>query len=194
MVERSAFAGANALVIGFGNTLRGDDGVGTHVAGVAASWGLPGLRSLAVAQLTPEQAEPLAAAELVIFVDARLGGRGEAIEVRSIEPSESCGTISHVSDARSMLALARAVYGCQPRAWLITIPAADFSLGERFSPIAKRSAEAALARVCTLLDVGPCAGRAHAGSPQIGGESVAVSPVAILQGKMPPGAGRKRLG
>jgi len=154
MDQRSGFPSAKALVIGFGNTLRGDDGVGPHVAGVAASWGLPELRSMAVPQLTPELAEPLAAAELVIFVDARLGGRGGAIEVRSIEPGESCGTISHVSDARSLLALARAVYGCQPRAWLITIPAADFSLGEGFSPTAKRGAEAALARICTFVGVG----------------------------------------
>jgi len=154
MDERVDLSNANALVIGFGNSLRGDDGVGPHVADVVASWGLPGLRSMAVPQLTPELAEPLAAAELVIFVDARVAGRGEALEVRSLDPSESRGVLGHVSDPRSLLALARAVYGCQPRAWLITIPAADFSLGEGFSPIAKLGVEAALARICTLIGVG----------------------------------------
>jgi len=154
MDERVALSNAKALVIGFGNTLQGDDGVGPHVADVVASWGLPGLRSLAVPQLTPELAEPLAAAELVIFVDAQLAGRGEALEVRSLEPSESCGALGHASDPGFLLGLCLAVYGCQPEAWLITIPAADFSLGEGFSPIAKRGVQAALARICPLLGVG----------------------------------------
>ncbi len=61
-------------MIGYGNTLRSDDGVGPRVAMAVASWGWPGLKAIAVHQLTPELAEPLAAAELAIFVDARLVG------------------------------------------------------------------------------------------------------------------------
>ena len=59
------------LVIGYGNTLRSDDGVGPRVAMAVASREWPGFNAIAVQQLTPELAEPLAAAELAIFVDAR---------------------------------------------------------------------------------------------------------------------------
>ena len=51
-----------ALVIGYGNTLRGDDAVGPRAAAAVHGGGLPGVDALAVAQLTPVLAEPLAAA------------------------------------------------------------------------------------------------------------------------------------
>jgi len=140
-----------ALVIGFGNTLRSDDGVGPHVAREVRSWGLPELQSLAVQQLTPELAEPLAMAELIIFVDARLDDGQGMIEVSRLGPSTSRGISGHAWDPRFLLDLARAIYGSQPQAWLITISAADFSLGEVLSLAVKRGAEAALAQICTLL-------------------------------------------
>jgi hydrogenase maturation protease len=155
MDHLGTFPSGIALVIGFGNTLRGDDGVGPHVAAVAASWGLPGLQSIAVAQLTPELAEALAAVELAIFVDARLDHGKEMIEVSPLVPSNSGEMSGHACDPRFLLALAQAVYGCQPRAWLITIPAEDFALGESFSPIARRGAEAALKQISALIGVDP---------------------------------------
>ena len=60
----------NFLVIGYGNTLRSDDGAGQIVAEKIAQWNLPGVRSLAVHQLTPELAEIIAQADAVIFIDA----------------------------------------------------------------------------------------------------------------------------
>src|SRR6516162_5819563 len=95
------------LVIGFGNTLRGDDGVGPHVAGIVASWELPGLRSMVATQLTPELAEPVAAAERVVFVDARLDtGRG-TIKVAPVGLSNSQAMSGHFCDPRFLLSLAR---------------------------------------------------------------------------------------
>jgi hydrogenase maturation protease len=141
------------LVIGFGNTLRGDDGVGPHVAGIVASWELPGLRSMVATQLTPELAEPVAAAERVVFVDARLDtGRG-TIKVAPVGLSNSQAMSGHFCDPRFLLSLARSVYGSDPQAWLITIPTADFSLRESLSPLAKRGVEAALARIRAMLNV-----------------------------------------
>jgi len=60
------------LIIGYGNTLRGDDGAGPRVAEVVAGWSLPNVRAISAAQLTPELAEALAGAEVVIFVDAQV--------------------------------------------------------------------------------------------------------------------------
>lgn len=57
------------IVIGYGNTLRSDDGAGQKVAEILASWHLPQVRSISVHQLTPELAAPIAEAELAIFVD-----------------------------------------------------------------------------------------------------------------------------
>jgi hydrogenase maturation protease len=140
------------LIIGYGNTLRADDGVGPRVAMAAASWEWPGLTAIAVPQLTPELAEPLAAAELAIFVDAWLAGGEETVEVLPLTPSGAPGTLGHASDPRSLLALGRAIYGRAPRSWLVTVPAADLSLGEGLSSIAERGAEEALKRIAALIE------------------------------------------
>lgn len=59
------------LVIGVGNRLRGDDGVGPAVADALA--GLDGVSVLEMTQLTPELATEVAAAPVVVIVDARVG-------------------------------------------------------------------------------------------------------------------------
>ena len=59
-----------SLVIGYGNSLRSDDGIGVRVAEIVADWYLPEVRSLCLPQLTPELAADLAKVDLVIFVDA----------------------------------------------------------------------------------------------------------------------------
>jgi hydrogenase maturation protease len=139
------------VVIGYGNALRADDGVGPRVAMATSTWGLPGLASLAVYQLTPELAEPLSTADLAILVDARLGG-GRAVEVLPLEPSQPGGMSGHVSDPRSLLALTLAIYGRRPRAYLVSVPAADFSLGEGLSETALRGAGDALERIAALIE------------------------------------------
>ena len=113
--------------------------------------GAAGRAALAVHQLTPELAEPLAAARLALFVDARLAAEGEAVRVRPLEPVEPRATLGHASDPRALLALARAVYGHCPRAWSITVPATDLSLGERLSPTAERGMEDALREIGILV-------------------------------------------
>src|SRR5262249_40955082 len=148
---RPPAADGKVLVIGCGNTLRTDDGVGPRVATAVASWESPGLESIAVHQLTPELVEPLASAALAIFVDARLAEGDGAVEVRSLEPSDSRGALGHGSDAGALLAAARSIYGRSPRSWLVTVPAADISFGEGLSPAAERRAEEALERIAALI-------------------------------------------
>jgi hydrogenase maturation protease len=140
------------FVIGYGNTLRADDGAGPRVAARVSAWGWPGLTAIAVHLLAPELAEPLAAAELAIFVDARLADAGSGVEIVALEPSGSGGMPGHTSDPRSLLALAQALYGRHPRAWLVTLPAADLAMGERLSPGAERGVEAALAGIAALIE------------------------------------------
>ncbi|MEB3362613.1 MAG: hypothetical protein VKI42_10885 [Synechococcaceae cyanobacterium] len=64
-------AGGDDLVIGIGNPLRGDDGVGRWLARRGELW-LPQAQWRAVQQLTPELAADVAAAARVLFIDAWL--------------------------------------------------------------------------------------------------------------------------
>jgi hydrogenase maturation protease len=137
------------LVIGYGNTLRSDDGVGPHVADTIARLELPGVRTLACDLLTPELADPISAAQTVIFVDAAVDAPRD-VQLRPLEPAASSQLIAHAADPRTLLALARDVYGRAPRAWWLTIPVDQLGIGESFSDFAKTGVEAAIARIKSL--------------------------------------------
>ena len=133
---------AQLLVIGYGNTLRGDDGVGPRVAEAIEKLNLPGVRTLACPMLTPELADPIARAAKIIFVDAAVDAPKE-VQWRKLEPNETSQLMAHAADPRTMLALARDVFGRTPEAWWLTIPAVDLGFREEFSPeVQKGLAEA----------------------------------------------------
>jgi hydrogenase maturation protease len=125
----------NAIVIGYGNTLRGDDAVGPLVAEAVAQMSWPQVQALAVHQLTPELAEAVAAADLAFFVDATAAN--EPFCARPIEPCAESVVLAHTGDPRTLLALAMALYGRAPQAWWLTISAMQFEYGAELSPPAR---------------------------------------------------------
>ncbi|MCS6847839.1 MAG: hydrogenase maturation protease [Anaerolineae bacterium] len=144
------------LIIGYGNTLRSDDGAGPRVANAVASWHLPNVRAIAAHQLTPEMADALVAAEVVIFVDARQADpHGESpagVTFTSISAAEDATPASaHISDPRRLLALTKQVYGRCPQAWLISVPGVNFDFGESLSEQARKGVEVALRRIRLLF-------------------------------------------
>ena len=60
------------LIVGYGNPIRGDDGVGQAVITEVEQWNLTNVRSLSIHQLTPAVAAEMAEVDTVIFVDAAL--------------------------------------------------------------------------------------------------------------------------
>lgn len=132
------------LVIGYGNTLRSDDGVGQTVAEIVKAWKLPHVQVMPVHQLTPELAEPLANADLAIFVDAYPADGKPEVQVCPLEPASSGWTIGHTSAPKGLLAIAQALYHHYPQAWLVAIPAKNFELGDSLSPIAEQGMVEAL--------------------------------------------------
>lgn len=137
------------LVIGYGNTLRGDDGVGPRVAEAVDALHLPGVRTLVCQQLSPEHAAPIALAETVIFVDASIEAVKE-VQFRPLEPNASTQLMAHAADPRTMLALSRDVFGHVPHAWWLTIPAEKMEFCETLTPLAERGCEQAIAKIRAL--------------------------------------------
>jgi hydrogenase maturation protease len=143
--------GTRLLVIGYGNELRRDDGVGPKVAASVAEWNLPRVLSLAVHQLTPELADPIALADRVIFVDASTGP-AESVQMREIEPNDSLQIITHAADPRSLLALAKRTFGRCPCASWLSIPARDLEFGAELSPMARKGLGTALEELRKIAD------------------------------------------
>lgn len=139
----------NLLVIGYGNTLRGDDGVGPRVAETVGAMRLPGVRTLICQQLSPEHAAPISVAQTVIFVDAAVDAPQE-VQLRRIEPSDTSQLMAHAADPRTMLALSRDVFGNVPQAWWLTIPALKMDFGETLTPEAQCGCVEAIGKIQAL--------------------------------------------
>ena len=137
------------LVIGYGNTLRQDDGAGPAVAEIIEAYALPGVRTLVCAQLSPEHAEAVAEASAVVFVDAQTGPATET-SLRRVQPGESSQVTTHAAEPRTLLALARDVYGLVPPAWLLTIPAERLGFGMDISEVTRRGIEVAVSKIVKL--------------------------------------------
>jgi len=146
------------LVIGYGNPLRQDDGLGWHIAMAIEALDLPGLQVLAAQQLTHELAAPMALAEAVVFVDAAYGdaaanGSAQAIKPLALQPmhrnlqapNPGPQTFSHQLTPQALLLLAGELYGHQPAALQLLVPAQWHGHGEGFSPCAATALPTAMA-------------------------------------------------
>jgi len=116
------------MVIGIGNELRGDDGVGPRVVGQLPE--RPGHESLVVHQLAPELAERIQCADRVLFVDARLEGDG--VRLSKVAPSPHRG-LGHSCTPSALMEWTKQACGNTPEAWLLSIPGRSFDLGEGLS-------------------------------------------------------------
>lgn len=149
MTAPGANLSTDLLVIGYGNTLRSDDAVGPKAAEAVAALNLPGVETLVCGLLTPELADPLARARRVVFVDAAVDAPRE-VRLRPLQPAESSQIVAHAADPRTLLALARDVFGRAPTAWWLTIPAENLAIGETLSPLAQQGLQTALEHLKSL--------------------------------------------
>lgn len=141
---------SDALVIGYGNEWRGDDGAGPAVACRIASMELPGVAVLSLHQLTPELAETISRAGRVVFVDATTE-RDVGLLIRSVRPEPADELMTHVVSPEALLALAQLLYSRAPPAWLLAIEGWDFRPGEKLSEQTTALVAEATDRIVTLL-------------------------------------------
>lgn len=128
---------ARCLILGCGNTLRGDDGVGPWLCAWAERrlCSEPGVRVIARQQWTPELAEDVAAADAVVFIDCSLESAPGSVRLDDVSASSGEAVPgTHAVGAPELLALARDLYGSVPRrALLLTVGAGSMEVGEEFS-------------------------------------------------------------
>jgi hydrogenase maturation protease len=146
------------LVIGYGNELLGDDAAGPRTAAAVALQNWADVRSLSLPQLTPELAEPVAQSRHVLFIDTTADPAQCSVQLRPVEPAAHSGSIGHASRPGELLALAFALYGRCPSAWIVTLPGRQFTPGKPLSKLAQQSVADALLRIqhlCQTLHPGP---------------------------------------
>ena len=163
------------LIIGYGNTLRSDDGVGYRIAETVAQWNVNSVRSLSVHQLTPELAETMSHAKTVIFVDAVLVNAAlrDTVLIDAVEPSSDPSPVSpdlastiplelvepdlnqsltaHHINPPLLLALCHQLYHALPIVYQLLIPVQNFDVGETLSATAAAHSGIALEKIKKLV-------------------------------------------
>ena len=139
------------LVIGYGNPLRGDDGVGCVIAEELAKHICdPESRVQVVAchQLNPELAEPIAETRAVIFIDASVDLQPGEVRVSSVTADRfSPGVFAHSMKPSALLATASELFGQAPPAKSVGIGVSSFDIGMHLTPKVQRAVSTAVAAV-----------------------------------------------
>lgn len=123
------------LIIGIGNPLRGDDGLGWRVVeALRQMTSLKEVEAVTCHQLTPEMAEHLSRAQYVIFIDACAGSPPGEIRVnRLMAASSSDRSFTHCLDPQGLTQYCRQLYGNSPEGWTISMTGADYGYSESLS-------------------------------------------------------------
>jgi hydrogenase maturation protease len=130
------------LLIGIGNPLRGDDGVGgvlvEELAEELGGWSTPCAELRVVHQLTPELACTVAGVQRVLFLDACVSARTGAPWLDSLRPEAFAGGATdgldpHQLQPTPLLALAHILYGWRGESALLRLPAVAFPHGTGLS-------------------------------------------------------------
>ncbi len=144
---------SETLIIGYGNTLRGDDGVGRYLADQIAVLNWPRCQVLSVHQLTPELAAAIAGVDQVIFIDAQSvdSQASPGLQIQPLHPTHNPEDLSHRSSPAALLTLAELLYNKNVKAWWVLIPAINFAYGETLSPVTQAAQLEALAKIQQLI-------------------------------------------
>jgi hydrogenase maturation protease len=142
-----------SLIVGYGNSLRGDDGVGQAAArALAHDAAIDGAEVVSCHQLMPELAESLAAVDLAVFIDAADGREPGSVVVNPVQSKteRSAGLVHHVEPG-ALLALSEKLYGRSPEAFLVTVGADSLALGEGLSEAVAAALPTVIATVRGLV-------------------------------------------
>lgn len=115
--------------------------------------GLPGLLSIATHQLTPDFVDLVAAARRVVFVDARFDCAEDGVRVEIATVGLEDSAIGHFGSPQALLGLVSSIFGKQPKAWIVSLPAYSFEFSEQLSPGTAEAVPIAVARIRALLEV-----------------------------------------
>ncbi|MCL5960891.1 MAG: hydrogenase maturation protease [Chloroflexi bacterium] len=147
-------------VIGFGNTIRGDDALGVAAVDlVRRHFELTedsrllraGVTFATSPSLQVGREDELSTCSNIILVDAWEGGEGVVVrEVAAEDPVRPL--TSHASSPETLLSLLQTLYGRSPKIHLVAIAGKDFGLRDGLSREAEASLSNAVDIIVDLID------------------------------------------
>lgn len=151
------------LVVGYGNGLRSDDGVGPVVADrLAVDPRMAGFDVRTAHQLTPELAFDASRVSLLVLVDAAEDRAPGVVEIRRLEGGAGSGSagvaadaagpsLTHHVDPAAVAGLARELFGAAPAVVSVSVGGASFEVGESLTTIVQAAVPAAVEAVVRVI-------------------------------------------
>jgi hydrogenase maturation protease len=146
---------ARPLIIAYGNSLRGDDGVAFAVVDLLVQRSRVPFDIIRAQQLDLVFADQISQSDLVVFVDASVVGTPGAVDMTWILPDEDTVARTHECLPSALLAYTEAVSGRVPRAALVTIVGSSFGFSESLSPAATSGIPLAVDMIVALMESRP---------------------------------------
>jgi hydrogenase maturation protease len=132
--------GSGVLIVGYGNRLRSDDGLGWHATErLAADPRVSGAEIFWRHQLMPELSADFGQASLVVLIDANGDLAPGAIEVKEVAASVDGTLMSHHIDPESLVALTVEMSGAAPPVYIVSVGPDSLEVGELLSPVVERA-------------------------------------------------------
>ena len=141
------------VVIGYGNTLNGDDGVG-HVIAQRLKLNLSH-KNLAIyryQQLMPEIVEKIKSADLVLFFDAGLNGIPGSVSIAPVKADPNYSPFNHYFSPATLAKYSQSLYDVEPLMYLISITGESFSLQEQLSNAVMITVKTILYKLTDILE------------------------------------------
>ncbi len=143
---------AGAVVIGIGNPLRRDDGIGPAVAAGLAAHDLPGTRVLTCPAEPTALLDAWEGAALAVLIDAVAGDRPGRVRTCSLaDLAEAAPVSSHDLGLRQAYELGRALGRAPASVVVVTVDVADTGYGQGLSPAVAAALPEAMRAVVALL-------------------------------------------
>lgn len=138
------------LVMGIGNPLRSDDGVGPYIVQKIKDKNLPGVKVRAVQQLNIELLEEVDKYDKILLVDASF--LGEGLIFRKVQPIDhEQGASSHHLSPEFFWTLAHKLYHRHLNLYVCAVRGRNFELGEQLSTEVQLLIPQAIDEICAFL-------------------------------------------
>ena len=146
---------SRVLIVGIGNPLRSDDGLGWQAAQELLREALDGdVQVVATQQLTPEISELASKAARVVFIDAARNGKPGTMRCDLITlPVSPSSRHSHDLSPAGLLKMAQDLYGRCAQGYLLTIAGDCFDTGDTLSAAVAAALPALKERIRLLIDL-----------------------------------------
>jgi hydrogenase maturation protease len=133
-------------IVGVGNTIRADDGIGNYICNAIEQMQIPGVNTMIVQQLDAELVEDLLHFDHVLITDASM--EGKEADLYNLLPIDGPPlSSSHHLNAAMLAALSEKVYGIKMSLFICAVRGHDFNIGDTISEKAKANCQQAISLI-----------------------------------------------